>query len=1158
MNRASLWLSVLCVLACCLQFAACGGSSSSGGSDTVGGVTTTSLPDGKVGSAYSATLTATGGTPPYTWTLESGIEGSLPTGLTLSTAGVISGTPTEPGLFGSLAFTATDAKGNSANSTALSIDIKALPLIITTTSLPNAVVGQPYASAVTRTGGDPPFTWAIKSGSLPPGLTLQPGGGITGTPTGPGVNPLVFQVTDSDKTVATSSNLAINLTLTVATTSLPGANQNKAYSTMLQATGGVPPYTWSGPDGGWPPLLPLTLDPSTGVISGTPNIPGPFGALQFSVKDSTGATATSQNLLIFVQALPLVITTTSLPEAFIANPYGGFGSSVPLTYTGGDPPIIFSIKSEALPPGLTIPGQCYCFISGTPTVQQNVTYPVTYPFVLQATDSDGTVATAPLSIQVGERVTITTTSLPNGTIGSSYSTALAANYGTPPYTFSFQLPPPQINTLPPNVYLMPDGTISGTPLADGQGPVLFFQVTDNLGNVGYGAMNQIFLYPQLLITTTSLPGSAPGDAYSATLAGKGGLPPYTWSIASGSLPANLALNSSTGVISGTVTAPDNTYPVTFTLKDSNNITTNSVPLSITIATPPPLSVLTTTLPGTNDNTPYSATLQAFSGVPPYTWSVNSGTLPTGLTLNGSTGVISGTATASGTAVVFKVEDSTHTTALSNSMTIQVASPACPTGAESKMSSQQPYAFMLRGFDPSGPVAVAGSFTTDGAGGIAGGQLDVNSAGGYFHASSLNLGLSSYTLGQDIPGADPRGCLTLTTSSGTTVTFRFMISGNDGNGHYMTGHILEFDDADGTGTNAAGIIRRQDTSTFTQGPNGTYAFQFIGTDKHSGRFGLAGSMNMAAQGITDVVADADAAGVLTTDSTGGSGTYLNPDPVSGHGTGSLIVGSNSAYDLQFSYYQVNANEIIFVSSGSLNVAPIFGGEALLSAGPFTASQLTHYFLYHTTGTSASGAGATLGVINFDGTSLLNGTYSQDVAGVSTSNNPVSGSYTVDATSGRVLFSGNFGSGSAPVGYLIAPTLGDTTPMVYLVGTDAAATSGLMEFQSTSSTVNLASLTGVFALGTDDTPDASSNEQTGSLTIFPTSPPMFTFGGTADQVFAGPGGLAADQTFAGIAHLNTAGGVGDFGANTTAVTNGTVVYYINEDPTITHPVVVRIEP
>ena len=71
-------------------------------------------------------------------------------------------------------------------------------------------------------------------------------------------------------------------------------------------------------------------------------------------------------------------------------------------------------------------------------------------------------------------------------------------------------------------------------------------------------------------------------------------------------------------------------------------------------------------------------------------------------------------------------------------------------------------------------------------------------------------------------------------------------------------------------------------------------------------------------------------------------------------------------------------------------------------------------------------------------------------------------------------------------------------------------------------------------------------------------MFTFGGTADQVFAGPGGLAADQTFAGIAHLNTAGGTGDFGANTTAVTNGTGVYYINEDPTITHPVVVRIEP
>ncbi len=1170
MNRASMWLSVICVLACCLQFAACGGTSSSGGTGSGSGVTTTSLPDGKVNSPYSATLAATGGTPPYTWTLASGIQGSLPPGLALSSSGVISGTPTEPGLFGSLAFTVTDAKGNTANSTALSIDIKALPLIITTTSLPNAVVGQPYVSAVTRTGGDPPFTWTIKSGSLPPGLTLQPGGGITGTPTGPGVNPLVFEVTDSDKTVATSSNLAIDLTLTVATTSLPAANQNKAYSTTLQATGGVPPYTWSGPIGGWPPLLPLSLNASTGVISGTPNIPGPFGALQFTVKDSAGATATSQNLLIFVQALPLVITTTSLPEAFIANPYGGFGGSVPMTYTGGDPPIMFSIKSGSLPVGLTIPGPCYCFISGTPDPSDPLT---TYNFVLQAQDSDGTIATQPLSILLGQRVTITTTSLPNGTIGSSYSTALAAAYGTPPYTFAFQ-PGQPINTLPPNVYLMPDGSISGTPLANGQGPVLYFQVTDNVGNVGYGAMNQIFLYPQLLVTTTSLPNGSPGNHYTATLQGQGGLPPYSWSIATGGLPTGLNLSSSSGTITGTPTAPDGVYPVTFTLKDSNNITTSSIPLSITIATPPPLTVLNTSLPGTNGS-PYTATLEAANGTPPYTWSVSSGTLPTGLTLSPSTGVIGGSTSAAGVYnLKFQVMDSKGMTGISSTLMLQVVTnAACPTGSENLMSSQQPYAFLLDGFDANGPVAIAGSFVPDGTGHITGGEEDVNRTSGYSNLLNINTSNSSYTLGIDStgpPSSDPRGCLTLVTSQGTTM-FRFVLSGFDGNGHYLTGHIIEFDDSTGTGTRATGIIRRQNKNNFGN-LTGTYAFQFTGGDRNSGRFAIAGSMTANASGgipVGGVFADVNEAGKVSSDLTGGSGTYeLNMQDGFGRNTGDLVIPTNPEVDLQFAYYQVSPTEFIFIGTLPLTTTPIFGGEALATEGPFSTAQLDDYFMYHMAGSApTTGSSATLGALNFVSASgTFSGQYSQDVAGVPVTGVPTSGLYQLDpvngSASGRVIFTGDFGAGSAPVAYLIAPPGSTNPPTAFLVGTDASATTGLLEFQSTNGIVDYTNFANPFALaiGTDADPDNASTNQSGEIVIQPDVPPNYVYTGTGDFNYTQPGGIAelgANLAVNAIAHLAT-DGIGDFGGTSAAVTNGTVTYFINEDPTITHPVIVRVEP
>ena len=156
----------------------------------------------------------------------------------------------------------------------------------------------------------------------------------------------------------------------------------------------------------------------------------------------------------------------------------------------------------------------------------------------------------------------------------------------------------------------------------------------------------LFAITPLLITTASLPAGTVDTPYSATLSATGGLPPYTWSIIKGSLPAGLSMNASSGVISGIPrTAGTSNFSVQVSDSESPPATT-SAPLSITIQSP--LLIVTSSLPPGTVNTPYSATLTATGGLPPYTWSLTSGSLPAGLSLDANSGLISGTPATPGT------------------------------------------------------------------------------------------------------------------------------------------------------------------------------------------------------------------------------------------------------------------------------------------------------------------------------------------------------------------------------------------------------------------------------------------------------------------------------------------------------------------------------
>ena len=249
---------------------------------------TASLPAAMVGKPYAQMLSATNGTPPYSWSLAGG---SLPAGLSLASSGSIAGTPLGTGI-ASFTLQVRDA-AQAIATTSLFIAVSPA-LSVATVSLPAATVGTVYSQALTAVGGVPPYVWVVSSGPLPSGLLLTPSGSITGTPTAVGVASFSLQVGDSAQgtaTVSLSITVAPSITVTpplsVATVSLPAGTVGSAYSQTLLAANGTPPYTWVVSGGSL--LAGLTLA-SSGVIYGTPTAIGQ-SSVTIQVTDAVRATA---------------------------------------------------------------------------------------------------------------------------------------------------------------------------------------------------------------------------------------------------------------------------------------------------------------------------------------------------------------------------------------------------------------------------------------------------------------------------------------------------------------------------------------------------------------------------------------------------------------------------------------------------------------------------------------------------------------------------------------------------------------------------------------------------------------------------------------------------------------------------------------------------
>ncbi len=262
-----------------------------------------SVKPASVNQPYSETLTTkqvtnlnplTGSDVQATWSLESG---ALPPGLALSPQGLLTGTPTAEGSWG---FVITAQNGGTIDSKEYALTVRQ-PLSVKSPFGParpaGSEVGIRLAKTFTATGGSGTYTWALVSGTLPPGVVLDAASGtIAGTPQAAGVYAFGVTATDSEGRVTTSAAaLTVAPRLTIRTLRLKPANVASTYQTKLATVGGVQPVKWSVVSGKLPPGLKLSQ--TTGTIAGTPRQSGSF-RVTLGARDALGAK--SQKALVLV------------------------------------------------------------------------------------------------------------------------------------------------------------------------------------------------------------------------------------------------------------------------------------------------------------------------------------------------------------------------------------------------------------------------------------------------------------------------------------------------------------------------------------------------------------------------------------------------------------------------------------------------------------------------------------------------------------------------------------------------------------------------------------------------------------------------------------------------------------------------------------------
>lgn len=471
--------------------------------------------------------------------------------------------------------------------------------------------------------------------------------------------------------------------LSILTNHLESPIQGQHYLQVIEAQGGIRPYTFSVGSGTGRLPIGLGLDP-TGVLNGTAVA---SGTVSFNIEVTDGAGTIAER----TYSLAVVPHSSELDSQFLSQnipsalqPGQQFIAVLRWLNTGSrtwDPAGGFRVE-YVVPPNNEVWGIDLIAPSGIvqPGAQLEVRFTATAPSTPGAYDFQWKLAQKDELDVFGElskrfsifvypslAPSIDSPSTLQASIGVPFRFQFSAFAGTAPYTWSVSG-----GTLPAGLALDPaTGIVAGTPGSIGN-TSFTIRLTDSAGRF---AEKQIVINvtpAQLSVTTESLPAGSVGSNYSASVTAVGGRQPYLWTIAQNSLPPGLTLSSSSGTISGIPTTAGD-FPFTVRVNDADSRAFNK-PLSINVSIGT-LRISDVAPVQITRGAAFSLQMVASGGISPYLWSIVTGALPSGLGINGATGLISGTPVVSGSFTASIAVRDQNGQQATNSIQITVTEPA---------------------------------------------------------------------------------------------------------------------------------------------------------------------------------------------------------------------------------------------------------------------------------------------------------------------------------------------------------------------------------------------------------------------------------------------------------------------------------------------------
>lgn len=587
--------------------------------------TSSALENGTAGRAYGPVTLKTDaedGTN-VTWTAS-----GLPAGLSLGRlTGILSGTPATSGYY---SFTVTAASGAYTATKTFTITINPSLTITTDSELPSALVNSAYS--VTLSSDASVFenvTWSHINGTLPTGLTLSKGGIISGTPAESGTFNFRIQASIDGTSYTDSKDFEITVmpVITITTASpLPAVKEGSRYEVQLSTNMDSDMLvTWSVISGDLPNGL--TLRENTGVISGIPDTEGTY---VFVIHAKAGLLESSRTFILTVKPALSITTESELPEA---RPNDLYSLKFETDADSFDV-VEWQFVSGDLPEG-------FAFNAQTGTLSGNSSEKGIYEFTIGAnvrTTSRNLSAVKIFVLRLSPAMIITNNDSYRIDAGSSFTLNLEAMI-TDTSSIESSIWSVISGDIPSGLKLNEDGTLSGIPAKAGT-----FRFTLQAVS-GYSRARKDFIFRiNLAISSPSyLTDGIKGESYSELLKAEGSNN-IIWSLVKGStLPSGLTL-STAGLIQGVPTS-EGIYDFTVNASDDNGNGAHKL-LRITIGSVSILPVTTASLPDGKAGEAYYAVL--YSSVSNAKWEITEGSLPNGLTLNSSNGVIEGVPLVSGT------------------------------------------------------------------------------------------------------------------------------------------------------------------------------------------------------------------------------------------------------------------------------------------------------------------------------------------------------------------------------------------------------------------------------------------------------------------------------------------------------------------------------